>query len=291
MRSLTIKRAKKFTACLAVMKVYIEDPDSNELTIDGTPCRRLGELKNGEEKTFTIGEDAAKVFVIADKASRGWCFDYYRIEAGTEDIRLSGANVLDPGTGNAFRFDDNPNGPSTEQRAKSKRTGTLILIMSLILGISAGVIAVAVIRAGSAQKPKTFRSNGMTITLTNEFRNADPRSFTAVFDSKNAAVFVSKEYFSDAPGLEDLTSEEYAELSIRANGIENAERKNYDGTPGFEYSFTNPDTKEVYRYFTYTYKEGGAFWLVQFVTLEKNAEEYAPRFAKWAGSVVFSPER
>ena len=50
MRNLTIVRRKSFVACLAKMKVYIEDPASNELVINKIPCRKLGELKNGEEK-------------------------------------------------------------------------------------------------------------------------------------------------------------------------------------------------------------------------------------------------
>ena len=36
MRTLTVKRKKKFTASLAKMKVYIEDPQANEITINDT---------------------------------------------------------------------------------------------------------------------------------------------------------------------------------------------------------------------------------------------------------------
>ena len=50
MRTLTIKRAKSFVACLAKMKVYVEDPTSREIVINNVPCRKLGDLKNGEEK-------------------------------------------------------------------------------------------------------------------------------------------------------------------------------------------------------------------------------------------------
>jgi hypothetical protein len=35
--------------------------------INNIRCRKLGELKNNEEKTFEIDENQAKVFVIADK--------------------------------------------------------------------------------------------------------------------------------------------------------------------------------------------------------------------------------
>ena len=65
MRDLSIKRNKSFVGCLAKLKVYIEDIDSKDIVINGVPCRKLGELKNGEMKTFQIGEESAKVFVIA----------------------------------------------------------------------------------------------------------------------------------------------------------------------------------------------------------------------------------
>ena len=79
MRDLCIKRNKSFVGCLAKLKVYIEDIDSKDIVINGVSCRRLGELKNGEMKTFQIGEESAKVFVIADKISKGYCNEFYII--------------------------------------------------------------------------------------------------------------------------------------------------------------------------------------------------------------------
>ena len=79
MRNLTIKRQKSFVACLGKMKVYIEDPMANDLVIKGVYCRKLGDLKNGEEKTFQIGDNAAKVFVIADALSKDFCNEFILI--------------------------------------------------------------------------------------------------------------------------------------------------------------------------------------------------------------------
>jgi hypothetical protein len=105
MRNLTIKRTKSFVACLVKMKIYLEDPMASELVINNVPCRKLGELKNGEEKTFVIGENSAKVFVIADTLSRNYCNEYYQLPDGQDDIFLSGKNDFNPASGNAFRFD------------------------------------------------------------------------------------------------------------------------------------------------------------------------------------------
>ena len=54
MRKLTIKRAKSFVASLTKVKVYIEDQLSNELTINNVPCRKLGNIKNGEEAAVCL---------------------------------------------------------------------------------------------------------------------------------------------------------------------------------------------------------------------------------------------
>ena len=105
MRNLTIKRNKSFVACAVTMKVYIEDPDSTELTINGVNCRKLGTLKNGEEKTFLIEESEAKVFVIVDKFSKDYCNEVYTVPAGEEDVVLTGQHHFNLSNSNAFRFD------------------------------------------------------------------------------------------------------------------------------------------------------------------------------------------
>lgn len=127
MRNLTMERVKSFVGSLAKMKVYIEDPFSNELVINNVPCRKLGELKNGETQTFEIGEEAAKVFVIADKISRNFCNDYYEIPAGQENVFLSGKNKFNLATGNAFRFDNNENTHTLGNRRVTPLKNTPVL--------------------------------------------------------------------------------------------------------------------------------------------------------------------
>ena len=90
MRNLTVKRAKSIVGCLAKIKIYIEDPNAGEININNTPCRKIGELKNGEEKTFAIENQVLKVFAIADAASKNFCFDYVELSEGEQDIFLSG---------------------------------------------------------------------------------------------------------------------------------------------------------------------------------------------------------
>ena len=118
MRNLTIKRIKTSVACLMTMKIYIEDPNSSEITINNTPCRKLDDLKNGEEKTFQIDAQEQKVFVIADQFSKNYCNEFYTIPAGQEDIFLAGKNKFNPANGNAFLFDNNYNEDVQKNRKK-----------------------------------------------------------------------------------------------------------------------------------------------------------------------------
>ena len=138
MRNLTIKRKKKFVACLGKLKVYIEDAQSNELIISGVPCRKLGDLKNGEEKTFEIGENSAKVFVIADTLSKDYCTEFYQLSDGQDDIVLTGENYFNPANGNAFRFDNNNSAEVLAARKKGNKKGTVILVIAIIVGFIIG---------------------------------------------------------------------------------------------------------------------------------------------------------
>jgi hypothetical protein len=138
MRNLIIKREKSFVACLGKFKVYIEDANSNELTIKGTTCRKLGDLKNGEEKIFSIEENEAKIFVIADKMSKEYCNEMYKLPKGSENIYLSGRARFNLSAGNAFRFNDNHDDEAIENRNAGKEKGKKILLTAIIIGFIIG---------------------------------------------------------------------------------------------------------------------------------------------------------
>ena len=142
MRNLTIKRTKSFVACLGKMKVYIEDASSNELEINGVSCRKLGTLKNGEEKTFQIGNERAKVFVIADKLSKNYCNEFYELPEGEEDIYLTGKNKFNPASGNPFRFDNNNSEEVIANRNKNSNRGGGVFIIAIVVGFIAGFLGV-----------------------------------------------------------------------------------------------------------------------------------------------------
>lgn len=104
MRMLTIKRNKSFAGFLGKVQVYIADA-LGDLEIGGQLCKKLGDLKNGEEKSFAIETAPTTVFVIGDKSTKDFCMDVMAIPEGTAEVRLTGKIVLDPQNGNPFVFD------------------------------------------------------------------------------------------------------------------------------------------------------------------------------------------
>ena len=286
MRNLTIKREKSFVGCLVKMKIYIEDPTSNEMLINDMPCRKIGDLKNGEEKTFQIDEQKAKIFVIAGNLSKSYCNEYYQLPEGQESIFLSGKNKFNPANGNAFRFDNNESEENIANRKRATRKGMLVLIPAIIVGAVAYLITSALF-LNKTPKPKDFSSNGMTITLTDEFTKADVENYTAAYDSKNVAVLALKEEFTLADGSQNYTLEQYGDLVLQNNNLSSSKIENIEGLTTFEYELTNPDTKDTYKYFSFVYKTNDAFWIVQFATLTENADEYRSKIFEWAKTISF----
>lgn len=145
MRTLTIKREKSFVGCLMKMKVYVEDAAAPELQINGVPCRKLGDIKNGEEKSFEIGNNAMKVFVIADKLSKGYCNEFVNIPEGEEDVSLSGRTRFNLFNGNAFRFDGVVDEEVLKNREEGTKKGAPIIIFSVIIGFVIGFAFIALL--------------------------------------------------------------------------------------------------------------------------------------------------
>lgn len=283
MRTLTVKREKSFVACLMKVKIYIEDAQSSEITINGVPCRWLGELKNGEEKTFEIEERAAKVFVIADKLSKELCNEFYPIPEGSEDISISGKNHYNPAKGNPFYFNGVEDGEVLANRKKNSKRGIIITVAAIAVGIVLGLL-IALLPLLKEASPKTFSKSGMSITLTDDFEEESMDGFTACYDSNDVAVFALKEGFDLMDGFDLLTLNEYAEMVINTNSV-SCEVKSVDTLTYFDYTSTPSDTE--YYYFVVLYKAEDAFWIVQFVTPEKNADEYKDSFIDWAKTVKF----
>lgn len=288
MRYLTIKRTKSIVGCLSTMKVYVEDHFHGEITINNIPCRKLGELKNGEINSFEIEERALKVFVIADRISKSYCNEYYQLSEGQKDVFLSGQNRFNIASGNAFRFDNNNNSEIASNRKKGTLKGAFIWITVVVLSSFIGSSIGSCMISNMTSKSKTFSYNGMKITLTESFAEAKSDSTGVVYTSNGAIVIAVCTPFSSVKGAESCTLEQYTDMTIDSLGVSGIISPIYDDLAHFEYFSFDPDTKEEHARFYYTYKSDDAFWIFQFVTSEKNADKYREKITKWAKSVSFS---
>ena len=286
MRNLTIKREKSFVASAYRMRVYIEDPASNDLVINGVPCSKLGDLKNGEEKSFIIDNNEAKVFVIGDKLSKGFCNEYYPLPAGEDDIYLTGKNKYNPASGNAFRFDGVTDEEVLKNRKKGTKRGIFVLLIAAIVGAVIGFVSTSGLLNAPA-KPETFTYDDMEITLTNEFDEVSVDGYTVCYESMDVGILALEEEFALAEGFGDLSLEEYGQLIIDANALDCSLQDEND-LVYFEYQYTDSASSDAYNYFNVVYKTSDAFWMFQFASLEEDYAEYQPLFIEWAQSVEFA---
>ncbi len=288
MRNLIIKRHKTFVGCLNTLKVYIEDPISGETTINNVRCTKIGTLKNGEKCVFPIYENESRVFVIADKLSKNFCNDYYKLPAGSEDIYLSGKNIYNIAAGHPFRFDGVTDEDILNNRKKGSHRGIIVLIIAGIIGFLFGFLNTFDFDNFTDPVPETYTIEDMQITLTDKFEETFFEGYTAVYDSKDVAVFMIKEEFELFDDFDFYTVNEYGNLVLETNGFDSSvQLETYDGLTYFEYEAQN-DENDTYTYFAVLYKGTDAFWVVEFVALTENYEEYRETFIEWAKSVEFS---
>lgn len=289
MRQLTVLREKTFVGSMAKMKIYVEDPTAPELTINGAPCRKLGDLKNGEEKTFEIPETETRIFAIADKLSKDFCNDCFRLPAGTEPVHLSGKNRYNPGTGNAFRFYDNTDPDMLKNRKRGTRRGVVILAAALAVGIIGGFFLGRGLVLSGRNDPKEFSEQGMHVTLTKAFSQKKVEPYTVSYASRDTVIHTMREDFSLAPGFGDLSLSEYAALVQEGNPqIGQADGPfTWNGFLYYEYSFEDPTSKTKLRYFVPMFRAPDAFWVFNFVAEEERFDELRPQILEWAESVRF----
>ncbi len=290
MRNLTIKREKSFVACLAKANVYVHDELTGDTKINGDKCYKLGSLKNGEEKTFTIGDEETKIYVVADKLSMKLTNEVCYIPAGYENVYLMGECKYNPIGGNNFRFHGMTDPRVLANRKKSTRKFgvffALCIIVGIVLGFWSGYDAPVY---GKDGEPCEFvDESGVVITLTDSFEKIDTEAgFT--YGTNDAVVFGGETEFSAMEGLEDYSLKEYGELLIEKNGWDTDVKKE-NGITYYLYEVYVENEGANYLYMATLYKTEDSFWTITFAIDEAQYEEYKPLFFEWAKSVQFVEE-
>ena len=279
MRNLTIKRNKTFVGCACKDLVYIRDFQNPEITIEGVPCRKLGQLKNGEEKTFTIGFEEQQIFLIADLVSKERYNASVTIPEGQEDVSFSGKHHFSLGS-NPFRFDGVPlSEAEIAKQKKNNRKGAVIWIAAVIIGAVIGLYSSGLFGIDTVS-PKTFTKEGFEITLTDTFQETELDGFFACYESKSAFVFVIQEE-KDMVG--NISLDEYTDLVLQANARTDVKRNTTDDYIWFTFTDT-PDQQELY-YMAVCCEGADSFWVITFSTPSSNRDQYHETFLEWADSL------
>lgn len=209
MRKLTVRRQKTFVACLGTLQIFISDSASDRSLLD-TPVRLLCSLKNGEEATVEVPEEAFSLFAAFDSVSADYCVDAAQIPAGTEDVTVSGKCRFNPWIGNPFRFDGGET-PEKVLKARKKQTLRMAIVSAVVFAacFCLSWLAVRGFGSGSSRKEKVFEVNGLSLTLDGTFSVEELSEDEANIDSKNewiyTAVFRPSELGdSDVKSAEDL---------------------------------------------------------------------------------------
>lgn len=287
MRSLTIKRRKAFAGSLGKDLVFIEDTVLGDTTVNGVRCRKLGELKNGEQQTFYVDENAARVFIVGGKVRKRRTYDSYNLPEGDEDIFLEGTHIMDV-MENEFRFNNGTLGIDSKN-AKKTILGISILVAACIFGTIFGRYIGDWLVSGRTAAAKDFTVQGMTITLTENFKEDSVLGQTASYASKDMIVLCLREPFALIPGADNMTVRQYAGLVLQANKDKAATLQQFGDHPGFEFTYTSPESNRTFRYRLYTYKGEDAFWTIQFVTNDQDFTKLESKIAEYAESVRFKP--
>ncbi len=286
MRNVVIKRNKSFVGCLAKLKVYIEDYTYGETKIGGVPCRKLGTLKNGEEKAFLIPDNAAKIFVISDSLSKSFCNEFYNLPEGQYDIYLSGQCRYNPASGNAFRFDGVADEEVLKNRKKGTKIGIVVLILAIIVGFAIGFSTTFTNGDGDA---KQFKCDEMQITLTDEFMKVPVSDFDACFATDEIVVLVIRDDFNIMEDLENYSLQEYGELSLEVNELADvSEVKQNNGIMYYDYEAENEEENSTYYYYATIFKSEDAFWTIQFAVLTEDIEQYMPQIIEYSETITFA---
>ena len=253
------------------------------------PCRKIGELKNGEEKTFSIDNEARRLFVIADKISKDICSELYSLPAGEEDISLSGQCRFNMVRGNMFRFDGVADEATLQNRKSGSKRMTVVLIIAAICG---GVIGFCNGMGwfDSPAKPKTFKTDDFSITLTDEYEKTTFEGMTAAYECDDAAVLLLKESVASVQSVGVETAQEYVEVLIEYYDLLNpSEVQTKDALLYFEYEGQGDDGKTT-KFLCFVFKTNENYYTVQFLCFKSDYADLKDDFFTYAQSIRFAEE-
>jgi len=153
-----------------------------------------------------------------------------------------------------------------------------VILLSLMVFLCSCIIVLP--SSDSIGEVKTFQKDGLTITLTDKFKEEESKvGFDAYYTSNFCGVMVLKEEFTLEEGLADRELSTYIVNVIENNGHTDIEPQNRDGLWYYVKDAGN------LRYYSYCYKGSDAFWIVQFGCYQSALQTMENQIFFWAKSV------
>ena len=135
---------------------------------------------------------------------------------------------------------------------------------------------------------KEFSFEEVTITLPSNLKDISTEVSGFTFAVANTKVFVFglREEFSLFESLGTLTLEEYTDLVLSANGMEDKTATQRDGY--YTFSFESEVEGDTFAYLAGTFQAEDAFWLIQCSCKADDFAKNESAFIQYLDSVKFS---
>lgn len=280
MRYLTLQRIKSAIDFFVTIKVYIEDPTSNEILIQGVPCRKIGEIKNGEQQSFMIGDEKLRIYIMSMKIDKNLCPDFYEVPAGTENVFLTCKFIWHPILADICRFEGVPTDEMKYRRKQNLKKSFWIVPLTIIIY---AVLIIAIWNFSfNTPQPKMFTHYGLSITLNEDFVTEDKNDVYAVYTSNEISVTSAH---IPLDNFADYSVAEFSDRHIETNRFD-AVTQQKDGLTFYEHEVAYSKNNQ-WHHTTFFYKTDNYFYFVDFSIRTDLYDEYKDDIFKYAKSVTF----
>ncbi len=303
MRKLTLTRRKALPWALFPLNVCVRD-EEGDCTVGKDRARVVGEIKNGEEKSFEIPDAETDVTVAPASVPRWFMCEKRAIPAGSEDVSLAGKVRYSPFLGNPFLFDDPDETTAAERKKRLRRASAAlwIFIASAVLlvllcgaAVARGIWGKSDPKTGPDAKslPAEFVLNGLRVTLNSDFgkKEQENNGSEETVLSDYAAVTVIFFSSDSIERFEDVSADDYLGWTFDSF----AGDKTLETSPGgigYVRSVSHAAAEGPTVHYVFIFRDQDGFRMLELYTLcrfEENCREFFISAAENAERVY--PER
>lgn len=156
----------------------------------------------------------------------------------------------------------------------------------IIAAVMAVLMLAAVVGCAAAEPVKYDVGNGLSITLPADMQEVEMEGFAKILANDKVGVYFVRETVDElaAVGLENLTLEEYAELSEAAYALENPYTADANGNLVTTYNADVDGTN--FFYYTTLRQDADSFWTINFACEDSAKAEFTDLFTQWNAGIV-----